>query len=205
MKVLNLYAGVGGNRKLWKNVEVTAVEGSKEIAEVYREFYPKDTVVVDDAIGYLMKHYKDFDFIWASPPCQSHSKIRYISLSRTKGPFDPVLPDTTLYALVIWFQHHFNDKLWCVENVIPYYDPLIPPTAQLDRHYFWSNFPIPEKKFEKPEVKHRQVRGDTVRYGIDIRAKKFKNTPKVSVIRNCVDPDMGDYILKMAKGYISLN
>ena len=32
MKVLNLYAGIGGNRKLWKDVEVTAVENNKEIA-----------------------------------------------------------------------------------------------------------------------------------------------------------------------------
>ena len=26
MKILNLYAGLGGNRKLWKNVDVTAVK-----------------------------------------------------------------------------------------------------------------------------------------------------------------------------------
>ena len=26
MKVLNLYCGIGGNRKLWEDVEVTAVE-----------------------------------------------------------------------------------------------------------------------------------------------------------------------------------
>jgi len=205
MKVLNLYAGIGGNRKLWKDVEVTAVDSSKEIAEVYSELYPEDIVVVDDAIDYLMKHYKNFDFIWASPPCQSHSTVRYIGLSRTKGPYDPVLPDITLYALVIWFQHHFNDKLWCVENVIPYYKPLLPPTAKLDRHLFWSNFPITEKKFEKPSVRHNDVRGNTVRYGIDLRDKKFKNTQKAVVVKNCVDPDIGDYILNVAKNYMSLN
>ena len=27
VKVLNLYAGVGGNRKLWKNVDVVAIVG----------------------------------------------------------------------------------------------------------------------------------------------------------------------------------
>ena len=206
MKVLNLYAGIGGNRKNWKDVEVTAVEGSKEIADVYKDFYPEDMVVVDDAVGYLMKqHYKDYDFIWASPPCQSHSAVRYIGLSRTIGPYDPVLPDFTLYALVYWFKHHFNDKLWCVENVCPYYEPMIPPTIRLDRHLFWSNFPIPEKKFDKPAVTHRKVRGNTVRYGIDIRDKKFRKTPKAVVVKNCVDPDIGDYILELAKDYISMN
>lgn len=33
IKALNLYARLGGNRKLWKNVEVTAVEiGANSIA-----------------------------------------------------------------------------------------------------------------------------------------------------------------------------
>jgi len=32
MKVLNLYAGIGGNRKLWPDeCEVTAVENNEEI------------------------------------------------------------------------------------------------------------------------------------------------------------------------------
>ena len=33
MKILNLYAGIGGNRKLWKDVQVTAVELNSEIAK----------------------------------------------------------------------------------------------------------------------------------------------------------------------------
>ena len=37
LKVLNLYAGIGGNRKLWENVEVTAVEIEPDIATVYQE------------------------------------------------------------------------------------------------------------------------------------------------------------------------
>jgi hypothetical protein len=38
IKILNLYAGLGGNRKLWKNVEVTAVENNPEIAKIYQDF-----------------------------------------------------------------------------------------------------------------------------------------------------------------------
>ena len=75
MKVLNLYAGIGGNRKLWKGVEVTAVEMNPAIAGIYSEFFPKDKVVVGDAHAYLLEHFKEFDFIWSSPPCPTHSNV----------------------------------------------------------------------------------------------------------------------------------
>jgi len=75
LKVLNLYAGIGGNRKLWEDVEVTAVEHDEWIAATYQKFFPNDNVVVADAHKYLLEHYKEFDFIWASPPCPTHSKI----------------------------------------------------------------------------------------------------------------------------------
>lgn len=68
MKVLNLYAGIGGNRKLWTDVEVTAVELDKKVAQVYKDNFPKDEVIVEDAHEFLLKNYKEFDFIWSSPP-----------------------------------------------------------------------------------------------------------------------------------------
>ncbi len=68
MKVLNLYAGIGGNRKFWTDCEVTAIEFREDIAKVYKEYFPNDTVVVADAHKYLLDHYKEFDFIWSSPP-----------------------------------------------------------------------------------------------------------------------------------------
>ena len=40
MKILNLYAGIGGNRKLWGNEhEITAVEINPKIAEAYKTFF----------------------------------------------------------------------------------------------------------------------------------------------------------------------
>lgn len=72
MKILNLYAGIGGNRKLWEDCEVTAVELDPDIAGVYRKLYPDDTVIVGCAHEYLEKHFREFDFIWSSPPCPSH-------------------------------------------------------------------------------------------------------------------------------------
>jgi len=49
VRVLNLYAGIGGNRKYWENVEVTAVEYNEEIAMIYKDHFPNDNVIVGDA------------------------------------------------------------------------------------------------------------------------------------------------------------
>jgi len=69
VKILNLYAGIGGNRKLWGDQhEVVAVEFDRSIAAVYADLFPKDKIVVGDAHEYLAQHFADFDFIWSSPP-----------------------------------------------------------------------------------------------------------------------------------------
>jgi len=132
MKVLNLYAGIGGNRKLWEDVEVTAVENNPDIAKVYQDFFPKDTVIVGDAHEYLLNHFKEFDFIWGSPPCPTHSRINHTKLR------PPDYPDMNLYAEIIFLEKWFEGK-WVVENVIPFYEPLI-VAHKIDRHLFWSNF-----------------------------------------------------------------
>ena len=78
MKILNLYAGIGGNRKLWGNDhEITAVEYDNKIAAIYKDFFPNDNVIVGDAHQYLIDHYSEFDFIWSSPPCPTHSGCNY--------------------------------------------------------------------------------------------------------------------------------
>ena len=60
VRVLNLYSGIGGNRKLWTNAEITAVEFREDIADVYKHYFPNDTVIVGDAHQYLLDHYKEF-------------------------------------------------------------------------------------------------------------------------------------------------
>ena len=42
IETLNLYGGIGGNRKLWQNVDVTMVEKEPKIAEIYHHFFPND-------------------------------------------------------------------------------------------------------------------------------------------------------------------
>jgi site-specific DNA-cytosine methylase len=60
MKILNLYAGIGGNRKLWGDVEVVAVENNEKIAQIYQDFFPGDKVILGDAHKYLEER-KGFD------------------------------------------------------------------------------------------------------------------------------------------------
>jgi len=126
VRVLNLYACLGGNRYKWDevaNIKVTAVEYDAEIAKVYQERFANDTVIVADAHQFLLENYKNYDFIWSSPPCPSHSKIRITQKSRDS--FTAIYPDMKLYEEIIFLQNYFDGK-WCVENVTPYYEPLIP-------------------------------------------------------------------------------
>lgn len=77
MRILNLYAGIGGNRKLWSNEhEITAVENVQAIADIYKDFFPNDNIVIGDAHQYLLNHWHEYDFIWSSPPCPTHSRLR---------------------------------------------------------------------------------------------------------------------------------
>ena len=194
MKILNLFSGLGGNRKLWgDDHKITAVEYKQEIADIYHDFFPKDKIVAGDAHQYLLDHYKEFDFIWSSPPCQSHSSFRKNICVRYRGTL-PIYPEMTLYQEILFLQHHF-DGAWVVENVKPYYKPLIEPTAILDRHLFWSNLDIPKKTFEKDNIRKAQIPDLQKKYGFDLSDYKLKN--KRQVLRNCVEPEIGKYILKL--------
>lgn len=195
MKVLNLYAGIGGNRKLWQDVEVTAVEYNEEIAGIYKEYFPNDTVIIGDAHEYLLKHYKEFDFIWASPPCPSHSAIRKLGVSI--GKVEPVYPDMKLWEEIIFLKHHHKGK-FIVENVTPYYEPIIAPSVILDRHLLWSNFKIDPSRFSK-DGSSVEFQSTIKRFGFNIQRHKIKSN-KQQVLRNLVNPDLGLYILEQARG-----
>ncbi|MBT6048643.1 MAG: DNA cytosine methyltransferase [Candidatus Scalindua sp.] len=193
MKILNLYAGIGGNRKLWgESHDITAVEYKQEIADVYKDFFPNDTVVVGDAHQYLLDHYKEFDFIWSSPPCQSHSSFRQNICVRFRGT-KAIYPEMTLYQEILFLQYNFDGK-WIVENVKPYYKTLIEPTTILQRHLFWCNFEISNKEFEKDKIRTAQIPDLQKKYGYDLSDYKLSN--KRQILRNCVEPEVGLHILK---------
>ena len=198
MKILNLYAGIGGNRALWDGHEITAVEMFPEVADVYRQLYPRDEVVVGDAMDYLEKNFSDFDLIWASPPCPSHGQYRHNVGVIGKG-FAPVMPDMTLYSQIVFLQHYAKGK-WIVENVKPYYDPLIRPSFEMQRHYFWANFFVPPREFEKSDIRHKNKISDFVGSEI-VAASNIKN--KRQALRNCVNPHVGKHILDSAASSIT--
>lgn len=214
MKVLNLYSGIGGNRKLWADVEVTAIENNEEIAGIYKQHFPGDKVIIADAHEYLLNHFNEFDFIWSSFPCTTHTRMNVnFSLIR--------YPDLGLYQEIIFLQAFFKGK-YCVENVIPYYEPLI-PAQQINRHLFWCNFKIkttdkrnPPKQIQSiiaqnTKRKRKTYDGDIVNikstqphFGFDLSSVRLK-TRKDKILRNCVDPELGLHILEQAKEVIKEN
>jgi len=203
VKVLNLYAGIGGNRKLWDeitDIEVTAVEIKEEIAEVYQDNFPQDEVIVGDAMEFIEDNYEGWDFIWASPPCPTHSTVRNVA-NVGSGQSDPILPDMDLYSLIIFLQQIKNssgvnfDGEYCVENVVSYYEPLIEP-QKIQRHYFWASFFIPPKEFEVDRV--HSWREAEERYGFDLSGYDMDGKDKGTLLRNVVRPELGKHILECA-------
>lgn len=193
-RILNLYSGIGGNRKLWSgNIKVTAVEMNPEIAAIYKDFFPDDEVIVGDAHQYLLDKYKEFDFIWSSPPCPSHSRARY--WSSKGGKVDPVYPSMSLYQEIIFMQG-FADCKWVVENVVPYYEPLLNP-VKLGRHLFWSNFYIPPFEANDADIKNGSIDEWQELHGFDISGYKL-STRRDQVLRNCVHPETGLHIFNRA-------
>ena len=206
IKVLNLYAGIGGNRKLWLDdeIEVTAVELNPEIAKIYQDFFPNDKVIVADAHQYLLEHFQEYDFIWSSTPCPTHSRLNYPAF---KNHQKYRYPDMKLYEEIILLQWCFKGK-WCIENVISYYDPLIKPIL-LGRHYYWSNFHITKIKQHinddiangtyKEMQKYHGFNLD--KFDIDLGYFNLKFTihqVKRLLLRNCVNPKHGLHIFKCA-------
>ena len=190
-RVLNLYAGIGGNRLLWENCEVTAVEYNTEIAKEYQRLFPKDTVIIADAHQYLLDHLLDgWDFIWASPPCPSHSRIN------TDGNHAPRYPEMTLYQEIIMLSNNWYKGKWVVENVIPYYEPLIRPNIEIDRHYFWCNFRVNKIEVKAEKAIAHQT-GTNGRFGFNLKGIDIK-ADKRQVLRNLVNPEIGLHFFNRA-------
>jgi len=208
MKILNLYAGIGGNRKLWGSEhDITAVEINPDIAKIYQDFFPDDEVIIGDAHQYLLDHFKEYEFIWSSPPCQSHSVCNHF----LKGQGIYRYPDMKLWQEIIFLKHFFKGK-YCVENVKSYYKPIIQPQV-IGRHYFWANFIIPEIEIDyvqigtmnrkaskeaqrKAIIREAQIPELIDLHGLNLKGIKLKN--KRQILRNCVYPELGKHILDCA-------
>ena len=206
MKALNLYACLGGNRYKWTDCEVTAVELDPELARMYHERFPGDTVIIADAHQYLLDHYKEFDFIWSSPPCPSHSRARYWNASNYDTTTEAIYPDMTLYQEILFLQHYYRTGKWVVENVIPYYEPLI-PAQKRDRHLYWTNFKLPS------QLSSRDIGGVVSQaknelkqlcdiHEIDLTTYNGEQS-MIKIARNLVDYEAGLTIFNTARGIIN--
>lgn len=202
MKILNLYACLGGNRYKWDEVakeaeitiEVTAIELDPFLAELYQERFPNDKVIITDAHEYLIDHYKEFDFIWSSPPCPTHSRVRISQKNRDS--FKPVYPDMKLYEEIIFLDNYFEGK-YCVENVIPFYEPLI-PAQKRGRHLYWSSVKLPQILSNR-KVKIASGENEVIKLCEfhDFDFYRYKGNQRVDKIaRNLVDYEAGRTIFE---------
>ena len=212
-KVLNLYACLGGNRYKWDEVaeeagidmHVTAVELDPELAKLYQERFPNDTVIVADAHQYLLDHYKEFDFIWTSPPCPTHSRIRYVNAKSemyNRGRLDAVYPDMKLYEEIILLDNYFDGQ-YVVENVIAFYTPLI-PAKKRGRHLYWTNFNLPNDLGERKVLirgNENDMQALTEFHDYDFSKYKGKQR-RDKISRNLVDYEAGRTIFETALGII---
>tara|TARA_R110000803_G_C11849963_1_gene305752 strand:+ start:51 stop:692 length:642 start_codon:yes stop_codon:yes gene_type:complete len=202
MKILNLYACLGGNRYKWDEVadiEVTAVEWDEELARLYQERFPNDKVIVADAHQYLLDHYKEFDFIWSSPPCPTHSSFQHSMKTTRKMKY----PDMKLYEEIIFLNAFFTGK-YCVENVVPFYEPLM-PAKKRGRHLYWTNFNLPSVLTNRKNKDFSRTKNmvSMMSEFHDYDFKKYKGEQATNKIaRNLVDYEAGRTILETACGII---
>jgi|TARA_R110002020_G_scaffold55041_3_gene152957 DNA (cytosine-5)-methyltransferase 1 len=205
MKILNLYACLGGNRYKWNEVkddiEITAIELDPELARLYQERFPNDRVIIADAHQYLLDHYKEFEFIWSSPPCPSHSRINISQYTREN--WKPRYPEMKLYQEIIFLDNFYKGK-YCIENVIPYYKPLI-AAKKRDRHLYWTNFNLPNilskrKSFDISRTKNL-INALSKFHDYDFRKYKGKQLMN-KIARNLVDYEAGKTIFETMLGIV---
>lgn len=195
MKVLNAFCGLGGNRRLWpEDVHVTGVDSHPEVLKQYANLHPGDEVICCDAYRFIEAQFASFDFIWASPPCQTHSR-----LARANCRTTPKFPDFRLYELII-FLRTWLECPFVVENVVPFYRPLV-PGFKIGRHMFWSNRYIPQLSVDSDSA--------LLSMSLDELRKELRmeSVPRLyldnhcgeQVFRNCVHPELGLKILEVIR------
>ena len=168
-----------------------------QVADTYKQLHPHDEVIVGDAHQYLLDHCDGFDFIWSSPPCQSHSRMQKATRHDIKK-----YPDMSLYQQIIFLQHFFEGK-WVVENVRPYYDLLI-PAVSVGRHVFWANFPVRARDTFSPENFINGTNTEAAEKLKDWLGLHYEGNIYLEahcpaqVLRNCVHPELGLQVYECA-------
>ena len=109
-----------------------------------------------------------------------------------------------LYEEILFLQTHFKGK-YVVENVIPYYEPLI-QAQKRGRHLYWTNFKLPSVVSERDKAKISSGKNEVNNlcdfHDYDFR--KYEGEQRTDKIaRNLVDYEAGKTIFATALGVIS--
>lgn len=78
MKVLNLYACLGGNRLLWEDCEVTAIENDLELARMYQEIILLETVSKGEDARFKGKYVVENVIPYYDPLIQAQKRGRHL-------------------------------------------------------------------------------------------------------------------------------
>jgi DNA (cytosine-5)-methyltransferase 1 len=106
-------------------------------------------------------------------------------------------PNMMLYEEIILLQHFFKGK-FCIENVIPYYEPLIPGQKR-GRHLYWTNFILPADLGDRKASNFIHSKVSQLSRFHDYDFTKYNGEQRVDkMARNLVDYEAGRTILETA-------
>jgi len=121
----------------------------------------------------------------------------------TRNNWKPRYPDMMLYQEVIFLQHYYKGK-YCIENVIPYYEPLI-SAHKRQRHLYWTNFNLPNKLSDRhnPDLSRTKNLVKALSDFHDYDFRKYKGLQRINKIaRNLVDFEAGKTIFQTMLGIV---
>lgn len=113
-----------------------------------------------------------------------------------------------LYEEILFLQHYFKNGKYVVENVIPYYEPLI-PAQKRGRHLYWTNFNLPsdlkEREYRiggnKENPQKDELKNLCKFHEYDFNLYKGQQSV-IKMARNLVDYEAGKTIFETALGII---
>lgn len=210
MRILNLYAGIGGNAKLWRqtakqynqDIFITHVEINPLLCKELRLLFPDDVVLnidANDYLEYLAQNdmLNDYDIIWSSPPCQTHSRMNRIN---SKKYHKSSYIDPSYIQQIILLKYNY-DGCYFVENVSPYYGVLF-DGVQIGRHIIWSNIDVKDLSYNisnKKNLFDLTLEELQIEYGIKLTQNIYLDYPNShcpkQVYRNAVHPQLGALLL----------
>ena len=150
LRILDLFAGIGGTARGFQKClnevgvryEYYAVDIDEAILVIHKRLNPKSITIQRDAYTFSKETLRTYDFIWASPPCHTHSRGLWF-----RKRYLNVEPDYRLYDLIRLLRS--VGKPFIVENVIPRYEPPIKYDIVIGRHVFWTNLYLRKVPFRR--------------------------------------------------------